>query len=265
METMKSGTEVIAVIPARGGSKGLPGKNIRELCGKPLVAYSIEVALRSELVDRVVLSTDSEIIADIGREYGAEVPFLRPATLATDGATIGAALDHLMGELYGETWRQHNALVTLYPTSPFRTPGLVDYLITKLFEGYSHVSAAKRLDSNGYDYFVRSNGSFRALFSNSGCMAKMYRNYGIFSGFAYAYPSMTYCHYIDNPACFIDIDYLEDFMVAEEIIRRGLFDFSDFSRPAGNGGGNDECGESIAMPHRFAHSFSRGGGRDLAL
>ncbi|MBW1723549.1 MAG: hypothetical protein JRH13_15900, partial [Deltaproteobacteria bacterium] len=74
--------EVLAIIPARGGSKGLPRKNIRDLCGKPLIAYSIEVALRAKLIDRVVVSTEDEEIAEISESFGAEVPFLRPKEMA---------------------------------------------------------------------------------------------------------------------------------------------------------------------------------------
>ena len=75
---------MIAIIPARGGSKGLPGKNIKELNGKPLIAYTIECALQSKYIDHVVVSTDDPKIAAISIKYGAEVPFLRPACLATD-------------------------------------------------------------------------------------------------------------------------------------------------------------------------------------
>lgn len=235
METRGLDQEIVAIIPARGGSKGLPNKNIRELNGKPLIAYSIEVALQSELIDRVILSTDSEEIAEVGREYGAEVPFLRPTNLATDRALITSALDHLMQELYGESWRHSKALVVLYPTSPFRTPGLVDYLISKFAEGYTSVSTAKKISPAAGDYFTGNNGSLRPLFTDSEGFSHVHRNYGVFTGNSFDYPPRSFCHYIDNPASFIDIDYLEDFQTAEEIVRRGLFDFTDTRRPDGNG------------------------------
>lgn len=75
---------MIALIPARGGSKGLPGKNIKSLCGKPLIAYTIQAALNASGINQVVVTTDSEEIAEISRQYGAEVPFLRPKELAED-------------------------------------------------------------------------------------------------------------------------------------------------------------------------------------
>ena len=84
---MINGLRVLGFVTARGGSKGLPGKNLRDLCGKPLIAWSIETALRSETIDELVVSTDSQEIADVSRRYGAEVPFLRPSALATDTAT----------------------------------------------------------------------------------------------------------------------------------------------------------------------------------
>ena len=77
---------MIAIIPARGGSKGLPGKNILPLCGKPMIAYTIEAAKQSKYISRVIVSTDDQKIANIALEYGAEVPFLRPEFLASDTA-----------------------------------------------------------------------------------------------------------------------------------------------------------------------------------
>ena len=93
---MYEGNVVLCVIPARGGSKGLPGKNIRELLGRPLIAYSIEQAKGSRYIDKVVVSTDSTEIADVSRRYGAEVPFLRPAELAQDGSSTIDVLLHAM-------------------------------------------------------------------------------------------------------------------------------------------------------------------------
>jgi len=76
---MYNGKSILCVIPARGGSKGLPGKNIKDLCGKPLIAYSIQQALASRYIDRVVVSTEDDTIADVAKKYKAEVPFKRPS------------------------------------------------------------------------------------------------------------------------------------------------------------------------------------------
>jgi N-acylneuraminate cytidylyltransferase/CMP-N,N'-diacetyllegionaminic acid synthase len=110
---------VLAIVPARRGSKGLPGKNVRELCGKPLLVWSISQALACTYVDTVVVSTDSEEIAAIATQHGARVPFLRPADLAGDAATsidvVLHAVDHLarFGDVY-------EYVVLLEPTSPLR-------------------------------------------------------------------------------------------------------------------------------------------------
>ena len=79
--------KILAIIPARGGSKRLPRKNVLDLAGKPLIAWTIEAALRSKYIERVVVSTDNNEIADISKKYGADVPFMRPDYLATDEAT----------------------------------------------------------------------------------------------------------------------------------------------------------------------------------
>ena len=91
---MASAGKVVAIILARGGSKGLPGKNILPLLGKPVLTYTVEAALQAQTLDRVILSTDSEEIAEVGRKAGAEVPFIRPAELATDSAHPTAVLEH---------------------------------------------------------------------------------------------------------------------------------------------------------------------------
>lgn len=96
---MDSKYHVVAVIPARGGSKGLPNKNILPLLGKPVLAYTAEAALQATTLDRIILSTDSPEIARIGQEYGLEVPFLRPPHLATDTSHPTELMKHLVAYL----------------------------------------------------------------------------------------------------------------------------------------------------------------------
>src|SRR3989337_3606707 len=96
---MDNSRNVLAVIPARGGSKGIFRKNIALLGGKPLIAYSIIAALRSRLIDRIVVSTDDEEIADIAKHYGAEVPFMRPKEMAGDRASVSDAVEHTVSKL----------------------------------------------------------------------------------------------------------------------------------------------------------------------
>lgn len=110
----------LAIIPARGGSKGLPGKNIRELGGKPLIAYSIEAALQAGNIDRVIVSTDDEKIAEVALKFGAEVPFLRPDYLSTDTAgTIDVVLHAL--EYFEAGGISFDNVILLQPTSPLRS------------------------------------------------------------------------------------------------------------------------------------------------
>jgi len=118
-------TEVLAIIPARGGSKGLPGKNVRLLAGHPLIAYSIAAGLQSKLVDRVICSTDSEEIAEVSRQYGAEVPFMRPPELSQDLSPDIDFFNHAITEL-GATGYRPDIIVQLRPTDPIRRHGLVD-------------------------------------------------------------------------------------------------------------------------------------------
>lgn len=122
----------VAVIPARGGSKSIPRKNLAEVAGKSLLAWAAEAALAARRVGRVVLSTDDEEIADAGRALGLDVPFLRPAHLALDETPILPVLLDLMGKLEGER-TQVTSLVLLQPTSPLRTAVHIDEAIA-LFE-----------------------------------------------------------------------------------------------------------------------------------
>jgi CMP-N,N'-diacetyllegionaminic acid synthase len=110
---------MIALIPARGGSKGILDKNIKEILGKPLIAYTIECALASKEIERVICSTDSEAIANIAVKYGAEVPFMRPARLASDNAQAIDTYIYTIEKL-AEMGAQYNEMVVLLPTSPLR-------------------------------------------------------------------------------------------------------------------------------------------------
>ena len=110
----------IAIIPARGGSKRLPGKNIKLLGDKPLIAWTIEAAIGSNVFDHVFVSTDSEEIASISREYGAEVPFLRPTKLAIDTATTNDVVTHLVDWYEIESSNKVSTITILQPTSPLR-------------------------------------------------------------------------------------------------------------------------------------------------
>ena len=110
----------IAIIPARSGSKGLPDKNIKELNGKPLMAYTIEAAINSECFDEIMVSTDSEKYADIARKYGAKVPFLRSEQTSSDEASSWDTVDEVLSE-YSKLGKKYDTFCLLQPTSPLRT------------------------------------------------------------------------------------------------------------------------------------------------
>lgn len=117
---------VLALVPARGGSKGLPGKNVRPLAGHPLIAWSIAAAHSADCITRVICSTDCDEIASVARNYGAEVPFKRPSELADDNATDLLVFQHALEWLKREENYFPELVVQLRPTTPFRMPSWID-------------------------------------------------------------------------------------------------------------------------------------------
>ena len=126
--------EVLVLIPARGGSKGIPRKNIRDFAGAPLIAYSIAAGSQSQLVTRVIVSTDDEEIAAVARDWGAETPFLRPAEFAQDDTTDLPVFEHALRWLRENEGYQPEIVIQLRPTSPIRPVGLLDEAIGILLE-----------------------------------------------------------------------------------------------------------------------------------
>lgn len=121
-----TGIEVLAIVPARGGSKGIPRKNLVTLLGEPLLWWSVRAALESETVTRTIVSTDDEEIADTASTAGAEVPFLRPAELAGDTVVDLPVFEHALAALAAVDGYRPDIVVHLRPTSPLRPPGLID-------------------------------------------------------------------------------------------------------------------------------------------
>lgn len=121
--------EILALIPARGGSRRVKNKNLRLLGGKPLIAHTIAAARQSRYITRIVVSTDRPAIAAIARESGAEVPFLRPCALATADSTEFEFHEHALRELRAADGYTPDLIVNLYPTTPFRTAASIDRAI----------------------------------------------------------------------------------------------------------------------------------------
>lgn len=159
----------LAVIPARGGSKGLPRKNIRPLHGQPLIAWSIEAARRARLVDRVVVSTEDREIAGVAERFGAEVLW-RPLELASDEATTIAVLGHV-----AQAVPEAETFVVLQPTSPLRDDGMIDACIERFEEGghdslatgfpckYQPYGAHNNMRRQDYEGFFYDDGSVYVL------------------------------------------------------------------------------------------------------
>jgi hypothetical protein len=218
--------EAVVVIPARGGSKGLPGKNIIDLCGKPLIAYAIEVAQKATRVDRIIVSTDDRNIADIALQWGAEVPFLRPSEMAGDRAFVSEAIDYTLGRLYGPH-RGSIIEAVMYPTSPFRSPALLDHLLEQILNGCTHVRTVKCIPAQAGGYHLPEASGNTALGDEILRKVKAtYRSYGVFSASRWSrFMIRWYNHVLHNPISLIDIDTLDDLHLAEAVIREGLFDF----------------------------------------
>ena len=154
---------VLGVITARGGSKGVPGKNLKLLAGKPLLAYTIEAARASHSLDRVILSTEDEQIAAAARALGCEVPFIRPAELSRDDTPHLPVIQHAAAWMREQGHYHPDAVLILQPTSPLRTAGDIDSAIALLessgadsvlsvsdVPGHSHPSRTLRLDADGF-------------------------------------------------------------------------------------------------------------------
>lgn len=132
--------KILGLIPARGGSRGLPGKNVKPLLGKPLIAWTVEQARAAELLDRVMVDTDSPQIAEAAKAAGAQVPFLRPAELALDTSPVIDTVLHVL-EVFEKEGERYDYLALLEPTSPLRKPGDIDRGIRMLIGRESEASS----------------------------------------------------------------------------------------------------------------------------
>jgi CMP-N-acetylneuraminic acid synthetase len=145
----------LGLITARASSKRLPGKNLKPLCGKPLIAHTIEAALASSRLDRVIVSTDGEDIATVARQWGADVPFLRPRELATDEASSVDVMIHALSWLERQEQVSPEALVLLQPTSPLRTGAHIDEAIA-LYEARDADCVVAVSEPDRHPYWMRT-------------------------------------------------------------------------------------------------------------
>ena len=160
---------VLGLIPARGGSKGIPGKNIRLINNKPLIAYSIECGLLSPSIDRLILSTDNETIAEVAKKYGAEVPFLRPSELATDDAPTMPVIEHAIIKCETYFQKMISFIVLLEPTAPLRILEDIENAINLFQENdCDAVLSAHPTRANPYFKLISINNHFYEPFISAG-------------------------------------------------------------------------------------------------
>lgn len=230
---MTNGSRVLCVIPARGGSKGVPGKNTRPLRGKPLIAYTIEQALASRSIDRLIVSTDSPAIADAALAAGAEVPFTRPAELATDAAGSIDVVLHAMEWVREEERRPYDVVVLLHATAPLRSVNDIDAVIGLLDASADNVISVTEAHGNPYFNMVEAAPDGSVHLVKGGTFLTRQSAPAVFdmNGSIYAwwwdalvrsrsvFPGRTLAYVMPRERS-VDIDDEVDFILAETLLER---------------------------------------------
>ncbi len=236
---MYKGKRVLGLIPARGGSKGLPGKNIRLLSGKPLISWTIEQALAAKYLDEVIVSTDDEETAGIAKQYGAGVPFLRPKELASDTAKSVDVIFHAL-DFFQHQKCEFDYVALLQPTSPLRAADDIDKSVKKLIDNEekadSLVSVGKL--SHGHPHIVQktSNKGFLQPFCGKKIrsarrqdLSKAYLPYGVIFLAKVESLRRLKTFYQERTLPFLiekwqhyEIDDLYDFIAAETVFQREM-------------------------------------------
>lgn len=226
---MFEGKRLVAIIPARGGSKGIPGKNLIDLGGKPLVVHSIEFALQIHEVDQVIVSTDDEAIAKTSCQFGASVPVLRPQELASDTSTTVDAVEHMLSYL-DEHGEAADIVMLLQPTQPFRKRCDAEFAL-QLFRRYQQgVVSLSLLENNPFLMrILDEKGHVHPLLNASSTVRRQdVPNFYRVNGAMYVNSRSDYARRVslnDNPCGFlsshgtsIDIDSLDDLERARSYI-----------------------------------------------
>lgn len=227
---------MLAIIPARGGSKGLPGKNIKLLCGKPLIVHTIEAAMACESIDRIILSTDDKEIAQIAGQYDIDIPFMRPKELAQDDSLAIDNYLYTVERLNTECSGNYEEIIALLPTSPLRTAEDIDSAV-ELFQKKNADSIisctemahpflwAKKIDKNGkignyFDTSIRNKNrqEFKPAYIPNGSIYIL--KYSLLKKEHTYYSDKTYAYVMPSERS-IDIDTELDFRFAEFLIEKG--------------------------------------------
>ncbi|HBR30287.1 MAG TPA: acylneuraminate cytidylyltransferase [Firmicutes bacterium] len=228
--------KVVAIIPARGGSKGVPRKNINDFCGKPLIAWTIEEALKCKYLDRLLVSTEDQEIATVAKEFGAEVPFLRPEQLARDDTPGVEPILHALDWLSEKEQYHPDYICTLQCTSPFRK----DYQISEALEilvaeGHDSIIGVCASEVNPYWMKKIENGKLKNFmptainYTRRQDLPKVYRLNGAIYMARTAVLLKKRNWYTDHTVPYVmdklssmDIDDLVDFKVAEFLMKECL-------------------------------------------
>lgn len=230
---MYDNKKILAIIPARAGSKGLPSKNSKVLNGKPLIAWTIEASLKSKYIDETIMSTDCEQIAAIAKKYGAQVPFLRPQELAQDDSRSIDAVYHTLEELE-KIKVKYDVVVFMQPTSPLRTEKHIDEALEILFkkEAKGIVSMCKCEKSPVWSNMIPEDGSIKDFIKNefNNISRQQTPDYYRINGAIYIayidylrendayFGDKSYVYKMDSDSS-TDIDTIRDFQLAEIIMR----------------------------------------------
>lgn len=223
---------MIAIVPARKGSKRLPGKNIKLLNGKPLIAYSIESALQSALIEEVIVSTDCDNIASIAKEYGAKVPFLRPINVSGDTTTMCETVKYTVDRLNKSRQNKIKEFILLQPTSPLRKSFHINEAIRLFYEKKANtvigvveskypLEWAVQIDENKTLVPIKGN----KICNHQACRSVYFPNgaiyvfsYDFFCGGDY-YGPRTFPYVMQR--CFsVDIDSIDDFSYAQFLLSK---------------------------------------------
>ncbi|MFD2670552.1 acylneuraminate cytidylyltransferase family protein [Marinicrinis sediminis] len=226
----------LAIIPARGGSKGVPNKNIRKLGGKPLIAWTIEAALRATRLSRIIVTTDSPSIAAAAVRAGVPHPLIRPASLAADDTPMRDVILHTLDQVAQTDSQLPEGFVLLQPTSPFRTAVHIDEAIT-LFESRTCLSVVGVTQASEHPYLMKridKHGALRSLFPTDKSITRRqdFPPYYLVNGSIYACQTEAFlacgevkdCQpclpYVMDAFCSLDIDTERDLHQARVQMRQ---------------------------------------------
>ncbi len=233
---MYKGKKILGFIPARGGSKGLPGKNIRRLCGKPLIGWTIDQANNSKYFDRVIVSTDDTLIAKVAKTHGGDVPFLRPDQFARDTSPTLDAVVHAL-DFLKDRGEQFDYIAILEPTSPLRSSKDLDAAIKQLIDnkkkadslvslGEVHMEHPEIIKKVNNGYLAPYTATTKEVFRRQD-RDKAFFPYGVIYlikiktllSMGTFYPKRTIPYYIQRWQCY-EIDDCYDFLCIEAILKQ---------------------------------------------